>query len=124
MSCLRPRGDHLDPRLWRRGHPDREVHVMEFDDEGTLLERICKCGPVCAACGGLRREYAPAERMDVETLARALVLAVPGYGRWMAYGRGTESGHDWGARTDAMLSEARVHAVAITRALSAMSEDG
>jgi hypothetical protein len=25
------------------------------------LERICKCGPVCAACGGLRRETAPAE---------------------------------------------------------------
>jgi hypothetical protein len=88
-------------------------HYADLDDCGHGQLSDDPRYPAFAATATLAATPAP---LDVDRLARALLRAVPGYGRWMAYQRGTPAMHDLEARADAALSEARAHAAAIAAA--------
>ena len=65
---------------------------------------------------------APADGLDVERLAQALLRVVPGYQRWMAY-PGTPTMADMDARSEAAHTEALAHAGRIAREYAALTPE-
>jgi hypothetical protein len=98
---------------------DRVVVVDERLRWGEdVTESECACGAIdgqvhasdcTAATGGI----------DVDRLARALLLCVPGYQRWLTYPR-TPTTDEMEARIDAMNTEVRSHAERIARHYGAL----